>query len=339
MTTQDPTYPRRDSDLAYIEPGPALSWGAIIAGAIGAAAVTFILLAVGTALGLSMVSPWETDQDEAAALGIGAAIFLIVIHVLASGFGGYLAGRLREKLTNLRHDETYFRDTAHGVLVWALGAVAGALLIACMSAQVIGGGLTLGAAGVSASGQASGGVMTGAMAGGDHAMAGLMSQGRHERETTAYFVDSLFRPNAGPAPAGETSSSPDAGATASSANTSGASSTEASAQTVEAKRGEVGRVLSLGLTKGELAPEDKSYLAQVIAQETGMSQADAERRVDEVVGKARAAREEAATAARNAAEQARKATQFAAIWSAIAMLAGGVAAAVAATWGGKARDV
>jgi hypothetical protein len=334
MTVQDPSYPRRPDDLDYIEPGPALSWGAIIAGAIGAAAVTFVLLAVATAFGLSMVSPWETDQDDAAALGIGAAIFLIAIHVIASGFGGYLAGRLREKLTNLRHDETYFRDTAHGVLVWALGAVAGALLIACMSAQVISGGLTLGAAGVSAAGQAAGGAVSGAMARGEHGMMGMMNQSRRDRETNGYFVDSLFRPAV---PTTATTTSPDAGATTPSVDLGALS--EASDRETETRRGEVGRILGLGLTKGELAPEDKTYVAQLIAQETGMSQADAERRIDEVVGKAKAVREEAAVTARNAAEQARKATQFAAIWSAIAMLAGGVAAALAATWGGKARDI
>ena len=262
MTTQDPTHPSRPDDLAYIEPGPALSWGAIIAGAIGAAAVTFVLLAVGTAFGLSMISPWDTDQDEAAAIGIGAAIFLIVIHVLASGFGGYLAGRLREKLTNLRHDETYFRDTAHGVLVWALGAVAGALLIACLSAQVIGGGLTLGAAGIAAAGQ-TGGAAAGALARGDDETASATSQGQREGDATGFFIDSLFRPNAGPAQAGAATASPDVGATAPSA--------ELSVRDVEARRSEVGRILSLGLAKGEVAPEDRTYVAQMIAQETGMS--------------------------------------------------------------------
>lgn len=337
MTAQDPTYPRRDTDLAYIEPGAALSWGAIIAGAIAAAALSFVLLAVGTAFGLSMISPWETDQNEAAALGIGTAIFLIVIHVLASGFGGYLAGRLREKLTNLRHDETYFRDTAHGVLVWALGAVAGAVLIACLSAQVIGGGLTLGAAGVSAAGQAAGGAMSSASDRDGPTLGALMNPDRRDGEANGYFVDSLFRPNANSTQGSATTGSADTGAAA--PDMSAAMSPSASDGDSGAHRGEVGRIMNLSLSKGDLTLEDKTYVAQLIAQETGMSQSDAERRVDEVVGKAKAAREEAAVAARNAAEQARKAGQAAAIWSAIAMLAGGVAAAVAATWGGKARDL
>lgn len=333
MTTLDPTLPRRDDDLAYIEPGPALSWGAIIAGAFGAAAVSFVLLAVGTAFGLSMLSPWDTGDggEKAAAAGIGAAIFLIVTHVLASGFGGYLAGRLREKLTNLRHDETFFRDTAHGVLVWALGAVAGAVLIACLSAQVIGGGLTLGAAGVSAAGQAAGGAMAG-----EQGMAGMMGRERDERETTGYFIDSLFRP-ASPSTQGSadttttgTAAAPMVGSTA---------SAEEPDRNAEATHAEVRRILGRSLMTEQIAPEDKTYVAQLIARDTGMSQADAERRVDETVGKLKAAREEAETKAREAAEMARQATRFAAIWSAVAMLAGGVAAALAATWGGKARDL
>jgi hypothetical protein len=101
----------------------------------------------------------------------------------------------------------------------------------------------------------------------------------------------------------------------------------------------VGRIVTVSLTKGEISPEDRAYAAQLIARETGMSQPDAERRVDEVLGKAKAARDAAAENARKAAEEARKAAQVAALWSAIAMLAGGVAAALAATWGGKARDM
>jgi hypothetical protein len=332
MTTQDPAYTHRD-DLAHIEFAPALSWGAIVAGAIGAAAVSFVLLAVGTAFGLSMVSPWETDQN-AAAIGIGAAVFLIVIHVLASGFGGYMAGRLREKLTNLRQDETFFRDTAHGVLVWALGAVAGAVLIATLSAQVISGGLTLGAAGVSAAGQAAGGAMAGATSGAEQSQTATPDGG--DQNISGYFTDSLFRPSTGPIQ-GATTTTGDAPTAAPSGEVT-TPPPQAAGRNDDSTKSEAGRIMNLSLLKGEMTPEDRTYVAQLIARETGMSQADAERRVDETVAKAQAARNEAATMVRNAAEQARKGAQMAAIWSAVAMLAGGVAAGLAATWGGKARD-
>jgi hypothetical protein len=90
---------------------PTVSWGAIFAGAFSAPALSFVLLAIGTAFGLSVASPWDFTgpeaADTAAAAGIGAAIFLILVHAISSGTGGYLAGRLRPKPTGLRGDETY----------------------------------------------------------------------------------------------------------------------------------------------------------------------------------------------------------------------------------------
>jgi hypothetical protein len=40
-----------------------------------------------------------------------------------SAFGGYLAGRLRAKWIGPRTDEVLFRDTAHGLLAWALATL------------------------------------------------------------------------------------------------------------------------------------------------------------------------------------------------------------------------
>ena len=185
MTFQDPIR----SEARTTEPGPAVSWAAVIAGAFAAAALSLVLLAIGMAFGLSMVSPWETGpagEDTAVAVGIGAVIFLLIVHGASSGVGGYIAGRLRARWTNLRLDETQFRDTAHGMLVWALSAVVGALMVACFSAKVVGGGLALGAAGVSAAGDLAGGAM---------AQSGSRSpDGRRNLE--GYFVDTLFRPAA-----------------------------------------------------------------------------------------------------------------------------------------------
>jgi hypothetical protein len=102
MTIQDPTVTRAElaiEEAELIDGGPAVSWGAIIAGALSAAALSFVLLAIGAAFGLSVTSPWDfTGRDAgeaAAAAGIGTAIFLIVVHAITSGVGGYLAGRLR----------------------------------------------------------------------------------------------------------------------------------------------------------------------------------------------------------------------------------------------------
>src|ERR1700680_304017 len=100
-----------------------LSWAAVIAGAFVAAALSLILLALGTGIGLSSVSPWSNVGASTATVSWMAIVWLIVTQIIASTMGGYLAGRLRTKWVNTHTDEVYFRDTAHGFLVWALGLV------------------------------------------------------------------------------------------------------------------------------------------------------------------------------------------------------------------------
>ena len=97
----------------------AVSWGAIMAGA-AAAALSLILLILGTGLGLSSVSPWSHDGISATTFGVSTIVWLALTQLLASGMGGYLAGRLRTKWVETHTDEVYFRDTAHGFLAWAI---------------------------------------------------------------------------------------------------------------------------------------------------------------------------------------------------------------------------
>src|SRR6185437_15001279 len=73
-----------------------VSWGAVIAGAFVAAALSLTLLALGAGFGLLSVSPWS-HAAAASAVGTPAIIWLIVIQIAASGMGGYIAGRLRTK--------------------------------------------------------------------------------------------------------------------------------------------------------------------------------------------------------------------------------------------------
>jgi hypothetical protein len=98
-------------------------WGAITAGALGAVGITFVLISLGPALGHVIVSPWSPSGSTPTAFGLAAGIWLIVTQWLASGLGGYLAGRLREKWVGIRTDEVLFRDTAHGFLAWALATL------------------------------------------------------------------------------------------------------------------------------------------------------------------------------------------------------------------------
>jgi hypothetical protein len=129
-----------------VPPTSAVSWPAIIAGAFVAAAFTLLLLALGAGLGFSVVSPWRGAPDitstKAAMVG---GIFMAVTAVMASALGGYIAGRLRTRWLRTPLDEVYFRDTAHGLLSWAVATVMGAALLAS-AATVIGGGVAAGAA-------------------------------------------------------------------------------------------------------------------------------------------------------------------------------------------------
>jgi len=110
--------------------GKANDWGAIVGGALGAIAVSIILFTAGTGFGISTVEPWSFANRAPETFAIGTGIWLIVMQWLSAGFGGYLAGRLREKWIGLRTDEVLFRDTAHGFLAWALATVIVAALFA-----------------------------------------------------------------------------------------------------------------------------------------------------------------------------------------------------------------
>lgn len=109
--------------------GRATDWGAIIGGALGAIGVTLILFTAGSGFGLSTVEPWSFANRAPETFAIGAAIWMIVMQWLSSAFGGYMAGRLRAKWVGARTDEVLFRDTAHGLLAWALATVIVAALL------------------------------------------------------------------------------------------------------------------------------------------------------------------------------------------------------------------
>lgn len=149
-----------------------ISWAAVIGGAVAAAALALILLALGTGLGLSSISPWSHSGISAHAFGTSAIIWLIVTQIIASAMGGYLAGRLRTKWTDVHSDEVYFRDTAHGLLVWAVGVIITA-------------GLLMSAATAMVSGAAQACAV----------VASSVSSNGETSDPSAYFVDALFRSN------------------------------------------------------------------------------------------------------------------------------------------------
>ncbi|MCI1049305.1 MULTISPECIES: hypothetical protein [unclassified Stenotrophomonas] len=330
----------------------AVSWGAIFAGAAAAAALSLILLILGVGLGLSSVSPWSFEGVSKETFGWSSIIWLTFTALAASGLGGYLAGRLRTKWTQIHGDETYFRDTAHGFVSWAVAT----LLTAGLLTSAIGGVLGAGAK------------VAGATAGAAASTAGVAAAGAGSAAAAApegdlnYWVDSLFRnathadpaaASAPPAP-GAADATPGVPPMGPATPSPVASVGPRDARTAPPPRpmlgngpmgdrrelrAEVNRIIVNSLQGDGLDPADTQYLSQLIARETGMSQAEAQARVTDVQTRMRAALEKAKNTAKQAADDARKATAYAALWLFITLLIGAFFASLSATWGGRRRDL
>ncbi|HEX4694211.1 hypothetical protein [Sphingomonas sp.] len=132
-------YSEVDRDLypAAAEPGAspsAIAWSAVSAGTVAAIAVTLTLLMLGSAFGLAEASPWPGVGAKPSTFTIGAGIWLVITQWLSAALGGYIAGRLRVRWHGLHTDEVFFRDTAHGFLVWATATVIVAIIAVAASA-------------------------------------------------------------------------------------------------------------------------------------------------------------------------------------------------------------
>jgi hypothetical protein len=270
------------TDVVVIQPGidtgepsiAGVSWPAVAAGAVVSCALTVVLIAFGLGLGLSVVSPWAGAGVSATTFKIGTGLYLIVIAMLSSSIGGYIAGRLRTRWIGVHSDEVYFRDTAHGFVAWAFASVLGAVLLATPVSSLIGGGSSA-------------------------AVEGAASAGRSSGPMDSY-VDTLLRSDA---PASQQGSSNEF-------------------------RGELDRLFVSSFRNGsDLKPLDREYVSKVVAARTGLSQADADKRVNEVV-----------TQAKSDIDATRKATAQLAFWLTVSLLMGAFCSSLAATEGGGLRD-
>lgn len=307
----------------------AVSWGAIFAGATAAAALSLILLILGVGLGLSSVSPWSFEGVSKETFGWSSIIWLTFTALAASGLGGYLAGRLRTKWTQIHGDETYFRDTAHGFASWAVAT----LLTAALLTSAIGGVLGAGAK------------VAGAAAGAAASTAGVAAAGAGSTAAAApegdlnYWVDSLFRSTTSAGPTDPAAPPPGAPMDPNAAPPPRPMPGNGPMGDRREVRAEVNRIIVNSLQGDGLDPADTQYLAQLIARETGMSPAEAQARVTDVQTRMRAALEKARNTAKQAADDARKATAYAALWLFITLLIGAFFASLSATWGGRRRDL
>ena len=136
-----PAHAHVDGTVAREANTSAVSWPAIIAGTVVAAAASLILLELGSGIGLSSVSPWPGSGASVTTFTVLTAIWLVVMQWVSSGLGGYLTGRLRSKWVSTHTHEVFFRDTAHGLLMWALATVLGAMLLAAVVSSALGTGI------------------------------------------------------------------------------------------------------------------------------------------------------------------------------------------------------
>jgi len=248
-----------------------VDWAAIFAGTALASAIAIVLFTFGTAIGLSIVSPYEGEGTSRNVYFLVLGLWSLWIVVSSFMAGGYLAGRLRRRIGDGTAHEVEVRDGAHGLTVWATGVIAASLLLTAGVAGVVGSATQVAAA----------------------------ASQNDANGPLEYTIDSLFR---GP---GESTSD----------------------ERNEAERREVARLLTYGLTQGELTPANRMYLNNVVAGRTGLALTAAEERVEMVMADAK-----------RKADVARKTGVIIGFLTAAALVVGAAAAAWSATLGGRHRD-
>lgn len=264
MTVVEPVAPSRFGMSS-------LSWSAIIAGAIAAAALAFILHAFAAAIGLAVSSPSPTWRDASFALVFLSGLYLILAALASYAFGAFVAARVRAPIVDTGDDDAEFRDGMHGLLTWALATLITGFL-ALMAAQSLPRlAAPAGNAGTSTS------------------VAG--------ENLIAFDLDRLFR--------GERRPQGD----------------------VEGLRSEAARILLTVSSHDGLQADDRAHLVRLVALTTGLTPADAERRVSDVSVRAKAN-----------IDRARRSAVLLAFMAGAAALLGAAAAWFAAVAAGAYRD-
>ena len=249
-----------------------VQWGPIIAGGIAATALALVLHSFAVAIGLSVSSTAPTWRDASIALVLLSGLYLLLAAIVSYGFGAYLAGRMRPRLTTATPEEIEFRDGTHGLLVWALATLlTGLIALAAVQSLSRAAAPSGGPAGTSAS------------AGSENLI--------------AFDLDRLFR--------GERRTDAD----------------------LNYARAEAGRILLTAASHRGMQPEDRSYLVRLVAARTGLAPAEAERRVDDVIARAK-----------DNIARARRSAVILAFMAGAAALVGAAAAWFASCAGGQHRD-
>ena len=272
-----------------------VEWSAVLGGAFLATALSFVLLTFGTAIGLSATSPWPNSGLSARVLASIAIFYVLAQQIGSLMVGGYVAGRMRTRWSETTEHEVEFRDGLHGALVWAVAIVIGAFLAMSVAGSVVQKAAT-----------AAGRTAAAASADGGAAMESV--------------IDGLLRPAVASAPSTPPPST--AGGTPPAQPRARAANPESNDEI----RAEIARVLASSVANG-MTDQNRTYLAQLVAQRTGISPQEAEKRV-----------RDAETAARNAADKARRAAVLTGFVTAAGLILSLGAAWWAAMRGGNHRD-
>lgn len=289
------------SDHSYVD------WPAILAGAVLAAAVSFVLNTFGAGIGLSLISPF--GRDGLGGTGILIAVSLWILWVTVSSFmiGGYITGRMRRRNFDASEHESDVRDGSHGLAVWAVGVLLGAILLASgVGTSLKAGGEALSAAASASSGDS----------------AAQLGQ--------RYTLGMLLRPGASP----DNSASTNSASTGAGSNMMGSPQATGAEGPARMARADFEAIFRTAADRGEFTPEDKAYMTSVVERRTSLSREEASARVDKITSDYLQRQEEA----KQAAEAARKASVVAAFVIAASLLIAAAGSWFAAAMGGRHRD-
>ena len=292
-----PTLESTSRETSYVE------WGPILAGAIAASALSFLLLTFGSAIGLSLTSPWPNSGVRLWVVALAVGWWAVAVQIASFAAGGYLAGRMRSRWAE-SIEESEFRDSAHGFMVWAVGVLFGGLLLAFT-----------GGAALKTATQSAAMIVGGASSGAANALS--------QSGPIDYAVDLLLR--AEPTPGTPPSAAPRQAQPGPVAGTQ---------RDDQALRSEVGRIFAATIQNREFSGRDRNYLVRVIQARTGLPEADAQNRVDAAVNEAR----DLEIKAREQADKARRAAIVTGFIAAASLLISLVAACYFAGIGGRHRN-
>lgn len=338
MDTQFAQNPRHDyrenPALPHTYSDSAVAWCAIFAGAVASAALSLILLFLGTGFGFTLISPWSNEGISATSFTVTSIVGITVISLLASALGGYIAGRLRTRWVNTPADEVFFRDTAHGFLSWSVATLGTAALLSSVTGVIVSGGVKAGAAIVDG---------TSSVVSNPAFSSTPQDSANRTPGTSAsplpYLLDSLLRADARATRPTTPQFSPDPEApTTETTAVASAASHRTPTQHSQVTR-ELGRIYINAVSTGTLPTEDVAYAGQLVSQHTGVDQSTAEKRVRDTFNRLQTTLDDAEKTAKETAEKVREATAYGSLWLFISLLIGAFVASLMAVYGGRQRDL